>query len=362
MDGAVNRIVDLTGVRVLVTGHTGFKGSWLSYWLNILGADVYGYALKPKHQNDLFLSLKLDQVVDHMVGDIRDSKSLEDRFRNVKPDLVFHLAAQPLVRQSYKDPKETFEINISGSVNVLDAVRSTPSVKALVYVTSDKCYKNVEQNIGYIESDQLGGDDPYSASKAAAEIVFAAYRKSFFSGSDTPGLVSVRAGNVIGGGDWSDDRIIPDCIRSLQNNKAITIRNPKATRPWQHVLDPLNGYLMVASKLLNKSGQVSSSYNFGPSANDVHPVEVLVKKVITNWGSGEVIIESSANNPHEAELLQLDSSLARHELGWSPKWDFATTLSETVRWYYEISRGGDPRKLCHEQIDLFTSTQVKVSR
>ena len=362
MDGAVNRIVDLTGVRVLVTGHTGFKGSWLSYWLNILGADVYGYALKPKHQNDLFLSLKLDEVLDHMVGDIRDSKSLEDRFRNVKPDLVFHLAAQPLVRQSYKDPKETFETNISGSVNVLDAVRSTPSVKALVYVTSDKCYKNVEQNIGYIESDQLGGDDPYSASKAAAEIVFAAYRKSFFSGSDAPGLVSVRAGNVIGGGDWSDDRIIPDCIRSLQNNKAITIRNPKATRPWQHVLDPLNGYLMVASKLLNKSGQVSSSYNFGPSANDVHPVEVLVKKVITNWGSGEVIIESSANNPHEAELLQLDSSLARHELGWSPKWDFATTLSETVRWYYEISRGGDPRKLCHEQIDLFTSTQVKVSR
>ena len=362
MDGAVNRIVDLTGVRVLVTGHTGFKGSWLSYWLNILGADVYGYALKPKHQNDLFLSLKLDEVLDHMVGDIRDSKSLEDRFRNVKPDLVFHLAAQPLVRQSYKDPKETFETNISGSVNVLDAVRSTPSVKALVYVTSDKCYKNVEQNIGYIESDQLGGDDPYSASKAAAEIVFAAYRKSFFSGSDAPGLVSVRAGNVIGGGDWSDDRIIPDCIRSLQNNKAITIRNPKATRPWQHVLDPLNGYLMVASKLLNKSGQVSSSYNFGPSANDVHPVEVLVKKVITNWGSGEVIIESSANNPHEAELLQLDSSLARHELGWSPKWDFATTLSETVRWYYEISRGGDPRKLCHEQIDLFTSTEVKVSR
>lgn len=180
MDGAVNRIVDLTGVRVLVTGHTGFKGSWLSYWLNILGADVYGYALKPKHQNDLFLSLKLDEVLDHMVGDIRDSKSLEDRFRNVKPDLVFHLAAQPLVRQSYKDPKETFETNISGSVNVLDAVRSTPSVKALVYVTSDKCYKNVEQNIGYIESDQLGGDDPYSASKAAAEIVFAAYRKSFF--------------------------------------------------------------------------------------------------------------------------------------------------------------------------------------
>lgn len=362
MDGAVNRIVDLTGVRVLVTGHTGFKGSWLSYWLNILGADVYGYALKPKHQNDLFLSLKLDEVLDHMVGDIRDSKSLEDRFRNVKPDLVFHLAAQPLVRQSYKDPKETFETNISGSVNVLDAVRSTPSVKALVYVTSDKCYKNVEQNIGYIESDQLGGDDPYSASKAAAEIVFAAYRKSFFSGSDAPGLVSVRAGNVIGGGDWSDDRIIPDCIRSLQNNKAITIRNPKATRPWQHVLDPLNGYLMVASKLLNKSGQVSSSYNFGPSADDVHPVEVLVKKVITNWGGGEVIIESSANNPHEAELLQLDSSLARHELGWSPKWDFATTLSETVRWYYEISRGGDPRKLCHEQIDLFTSTEVKVSR
>ena len=358
----MNRIVDLTGVRVLVTGHTGFKGSWLSYWLHLLGAEVYGYALTPKHQNDLFLSLNLDQVVDHVVGDICDSKSLEDRFRSVKPDLVFHLAAQPLVRQSYKDPRETFETNINGSVNVLEAVRKTSSVKALVYVTSDKCYKNVEQTVGYLEKDQLGGDDPYSASKAAAEIVFAAYRKSFFSGSDAPGLVSVRAGNVIGGGDWSDDRIIPDCIRSLQNNKAITIRNPGATRPWQHVLDPLNGYLMVASKLINKSGQVSSSYNFGPSSDDVYRVEVLVNKVIANWGSGEFIVESSADNPHEAGLLQLDSSLARRELGWSPRWDFATTLSETVRWYYEISRGADPRKLCHEQIDLFTSTQVKVSR
>ena len=358
----MNGIVDLTGVRVLVTGHTGFKGSWLSYWLHLLGAEVYGYALTPKHQNDLFLSLNLDQVVDHMVGDIRDSKSLEDRFHNVKPELVFHLAAQPLVRQSYKDPRETFETNINGSVNVLEAVRKTSSVKALVYVTSDKCYKNVEQNVGYLEKDQLGGDDPYSASKAAAEIVFAAYRKSFFLGSDAPGLVSVRAGNVIGGGDWSDDRIIPDCIRSLQNNKAIKIRNPGATRPWQHVLDPLNGYLMVASKLINKSGQVSSSYNFGPSSDDVYRVEVLVNKVIANWGSGEFIVESSADNPHEAGLLQLDSSLARRELGWSPRWDFATTLSETVRWYYEISRGADPRKLCHEQIDLFTSTQVKVSR
>ena len=358
----MSEFVDLTGVRVLVTGHTGFKGSWLSYWLHLLGAEVYGFALAPKHENDLFLGLNLENVIDHVVGDIRDSQTLEKRFKTVRPDLVFHLAAQPLVRQSYKDPKETFDTNVGGSVNVLETVRKTASVRALVYVTSDKCYKNLEQNQSYVEGDQLGGVDPYSASKAAAEIVFAAYRKSFFSESNICGVVSVRAGNVIGGGDWSDDRIIPDCIRSLIAKQPITIRNPDATRPWQHVLDPLNGYLTVASKLMTKADRVSSSYNFGPSADDVYSVKHLVNEVISCWGSGEVRIDSSTENPHEAGLLQLDSSLARDELGWASKWDFKTTLNETVRWYHEVVRGGDPREICREQISLYTSTQVKVGQ
>ena len=362
MDGAVSEIVDLTGVRVLVTGHTGFKGSWLSYWLHLLGAEVFGYALDPKHENDLFLSLNLENIMNHVVGDIRDSQALEKRFETVRPDLVFHLAAQPLVRQSYKDPKETFDTNIGGSVNVLEAVRNTASVKALVYVTSDKCYKNLEQDQSYVEGDQLGGMDPYSASKAAAEIVFSAYRNSFFLETNRSGIVSVRAGNVIGGGDWSDDRIVPDCIRSLIAKKTITIRNPDATRPWQHVLDPLNGYLTVASRLMTKVDRVSSSYNFGPSADEVYSVKHLVNEVISCWGSGEVRVNSSTDNPHEAGLLQLDSSLAKRELGWASGWDFKTTLKETVRWYREVARGGDPRKICREQIELYTSTQVKVGK
>jgi len=325
------------GKRVLITGDTGFKGSWLSLWLQRHGAAVYGYALAPSGPSSHFSLLKLDSLVQHETGDIRDSGHLQKYFSAVQPDCVFHLAAQALVRRSYRDPKETFDTNVGGSINVLECVRNTPSVRTLVFITSDKCYLNQEIERGYTEEDPLGGHDPYSASKAAAEMAFAAYNESFFKKRGDFGAVSVRAGNVIGGGDWSEDRIIPDCVRALSNNESIVLRRPQATRPWQHVLEPLSGYVTIGARLLNDPKSVTGPWNFGPPETAVHSVEDVARECVKVWGSGDVRIETDENAVHEATLLQLNCSKARRELDWSPRWDFTRTIFETISWYQETA-------------------------
>ena len=315
-----NLVQTFRGKRVLLTGDTGFKGSWLAMLLHRLGAQVFGYALPPQQAEDHFNLLELDKIITHVNGDIRDHHNVMKVFREVEPEFLFHLAAQPLVRLSYEEPKVTFDTNVGGSVNILEAVRQTVSLRSVIYVTTDKCYKNKEWIWGYRENDELGGRDPYSASKAAAELVFSSYLESFFASRGTLGAASVRAGNVIGGGDWAKDRIVPDCIRALQCNEAIVVRNPAATRPWQHVLEPLHGYLMLAEKLYYEPRVYSGAWNFGPRGESVQTVQSLVEKLIPLWGEGEVRFERSENKVHEANLLQLNCDKAHKLLQWIPKW------------------------------------------
>lgn len=325
--------------RVLVIGDTGFKGSWLCLWLHELGADIVGYALPPERKDDHFNAIHLNTKIHHIDGDIRNYKKLKEVFENFQPDFVFHLAAQALVRVSYREPKDTFDINVAGSVNVLEIVKNIDSVRSLIYVTSDKCYKNKEWIWGYRENDELGGRDPYSASKAAAEIVFYAYRNSFFSERKNLGSASVRAGNVIGGGDWAEDRIVPDCIKALNKNIPLEIRNPEATRPWQHVLEPLFGYLLLAVRLYKNPKEYSGSWNFGPGHKSFNTVYKLVKKIIHYWGSGEININSKTDHIYEAGLLHLNCDKAYNKLGWSTKWDFDRTVFEAISWYKEAKNG-----------------------
>lgn len=341
------------GKRVLVTGDTGFKGSWLTYWLKVLGADVVGYALPPESHQRLFNDLKLPHMIHHVDGDIRDEQQLSKLFSAFKPEMVFHLAAQPLVRYSYDEPKETFEVNVQGSVNLLECVRSCQSVKSLIYVTTDKCYRNKEWVWGYRETDRLGGHDPYSASKAAAEIVFSSYCTSFFTHLNTLGAASVRAGNVIGGGDWSVDRIIPDAIRALQQNESIQIRNPAAVRPWQHVLEPLSGYLLLAARLLIEPKRYTGSWNFGPAPESIVTVENLIKQVISVWGAGQYRNMVLKNAPHEAGLLMLNCDKAYHQLNWKPAWDFKSAIAKTVTWYKRAFEGAACGQLTSEQISQY---------
>jgi CDP-glucose 4,6-dehydratase len=350
MANLVDALVTYAGKRVLITGDTGFKGSWLSLWLHQHGALVHGYALPPDRPNSHYLSLNLDTHIQHENGDIRDREHLLKYFGEVQPDCVFHLAAQALVRRSYREPKETFDTNIGGSINVLECVRLTPSVQALVYITSDKCYRNREINIGYTEDDQLGGHDPYSASKAGAEIVFAAYHESFFMSRSNFGAASARAGNVIGGGDWSEDRIIPDCIRALQENKPIVLRHPDATRPWQHVLEPLSGYITLGARLMQDPSSAIGSWNFGPPESAVHSVEDVARECISVWGSGTVSVEPEDDQLHEARLLKLNCSKAREFLQWSPRWNFATTINETISWYRATYDGKSARSVSSLQL------------
>lgn len=337
------------GKRVLVTGDTGFKGSWLCLWLNELGAEVAGYALPPKYDDDHFNLLRLNRLIRHTNADVRDYAKLASVMQKFKPEFVFHLAAQALVRVSYDEPKSTFDTNVGGSVNVLEAVRNTPSVRSLVYITSDKCYRNNEWVWGYREHDTLGGRDPYSASKAAAEIVFDAYRQSYFA-PRVLGAASVRAGNVIGGGDWSEDRIVPDCLRALRARQPIVLRNPDATRPWQHVLEPLGGYLMLAARLYKEPRQFSGAWNFGPASDAAHTVGELAQRIVQTWGSGKITVRRPRNAPHEASLLHLNCDKARFELGWKAAWNFEKTVDETVRWYRDVMGGADVRALGRDQI------------
>jgi CDP-glucose 4,6-dehydratase len=341
------------GKKVLVTGDTGFKGSWLSLWLAELGAEVTGYALPPERENDHFRLLKLDKTIHHMDADVRDGDKVISAFSQVKPEFVFHLAAQPLVRLSYQEPKRTFDTNVGGTVNILEAARLTPSVRSLVTITSDKCYRNKEWVWGYRENDELGGHDPYSASKAAAEVVFSGYLSSFFQNREDIGVASARAGNVIGGGDWSTDRIVPDSVKALMDNKPILVRNPKATRPWQHVLEPLSGYLTLALKLAEKPLSFNSSWNFGPGNDSMKTVDELVKGLIKEWGLGMVEYLQEKKPVHEAGLLFLNCDKSRNQLGWKPAWDFDETVHETAFWYKQYKEGADIRQTSLAQIKKY---------
>ena len=337
--------------KVFITGHTGFKGTWLTSILIDLGADIMGYSLEPK-ENSHFNLMGLDKKIKHIIGDIRNSEKLMKSMKSFKPDYVFHLAAQALVKKSYDDPVETYDVNIMGSVNLLEAVKECVSVKSLVYITSDKCYENVEWEWGYRENDRLGGFDPYSSSKAAAELVFSAYSRSFFNSNKKLGAASVRAGNVIGGGDYSDNRIIPDCIRAINSGKPIVLRNPNATRPWQHVLEPLSGYLLLGSNLYSNAEKYNGSWNFGPSSFDTKTVEQVSKTVIEYFKKGEIIIQNNVDY-HEAQLLQLNCDKANNILGWFPRWNVDETLTETVKWYKEVINGGDPYEITMNQIKKY---------
>ena len=341
------------GKRVMITGHTGFKGTWLSFLLKELGSEVLGYALPPESDSSHFLLLGLQEKINHLEGDICNSNDLKNAIQSFKPEIVFHLAAQALVKKSYSDPVQTFNVNVMGSTNLLDAVRQCGSVRSLVYVTSDKCYENAEWVWGYRENDRLGGYDPYSASKAAAEIVFSAYSRSFFTSRPTLGAASVRAGNVIGGGDWAMDRIVPDCIRAIEKGLPIRLRNPTATRPWQHVLEPLSGYLLLATKLYQNPEDYASTWNFGPSTSDVRTVKDVANSIIQTMGRGKIEVLGSQNEHHEAKLLQLNCEKANQTLGWYPRWDVEKTLSATADWYKSVMAGKNVESVTRGQIHDF---------
>lgn len=342
--------------KVLITGHTGFKGSWLSIWLKMLEAEVIGYALEPYTDRDNFVVTGLKEKITHIIGDVRDYKKLKTVFAKYKPEFVFHLAAQPLVIESYKNPRETYETNVLGTVNVLEASRQTDSVKVIINVTSDKCYDNKEWVWGYRENEPMGGYDPYSSSKGCSELVTAAYRNSFFNPElfkeHSKSLSSVRSGNVIGGGDWRKDRIIPDCIRALEKGEPIEIRNPNAIRPWQHVLEPLGGYLLLGAKMYEEPRKFCGAWNFGPYYEAILSVGDIVNLLLAEWGKGRWIDISNESEPYEAKFLSLDMSKVRAFLNWQPKWNIARCIEKTVEWYRNINKD-DVYNICVKQIQEY---------
>lgn len=338
------------GKKVFITGHTGFKGSWLTTLLIELGANIRGFSLEMHTSPSHFELLEISNEIDHVIGNINDLESLETALVEFQPDIVFHLAAEAIVKDSYHNPVNTFKTNIIGSVNLLEAVRKCQSVKSLVYITSDKCYENSEWIWGYRENDQLGGHDPYSASKGASELVFSAYCRSFFSLRENFGAASTRAGNVIGGGDWASSRIIPDCIRAIDSNLPIKLRNPQATRPWQHVLEPINGYIMLGSLLNTDSNTYSGSWNFGPSTSEVLTVKAVANNIIKLIGRGSIEITKNQTHQHEANLLQLNCDKAKQILKWFPRWSAIETISATAEWYKVYLERGDIKSITKKQI------------
>jgi len=349
--------------KVFLTGHTGFKGSWLSLWLLSMGAEVCGYALEPSTTPNLYNALGLDAHLQSVIADVRNLDALESAMRAFQPEVVIHMAAQPLVRYSYENPVETYEVNVLGTVHLLEAVRRTPSVRAVVCVTSDKCYENREWPWPYREDEAMGGHDPYSSSKGCAELVTAAYRRSFFhadSSAAHTAIASARAGNVIGGGDWASDRLVPDIIRAFTASEPVIVRNPDAVRPWQHVLEPLAGYLTLAEHLFREGAKFEGGWNFGPSDDDAQPVCHLVSEMSRLWGSGASWQIVSQENVHEAHLLRLDSSKARAALHWRPRWTLDQALANTVNWYREFYQNPRPaaaatREFTLRQIEAYIS-------
>jgi len=337
------------GRKVLVTGHTGFKGSWLCIWLRELGAEVTGYALDPRTTRDNFVLTGLSDKIRDVRGDIRDLDGLLRIFREEKPEIVFHLAAQALVFESYGNPLETLHTNVLGTAHVLEAIRQTPSVQTGIMITSDKCYENREVIWGYREEDPMGGHDPYSASKGSAELVIHSYQQSYFKNSGQS-IASVRAGNVIGGGDWSGYRLIPDVVRALESNKVVELRNPRATRPWQHVLQPLEGYLQLAAKMMDHPGEFAESWNFGPFPHEVEPVQSVVDKMIRHFGKGQWRDVSENQSLHEANLLTLDITKALSRLGWKPLLSLDDIVHLTAGWYKNYRNHIDMYEFCKDQI------------
>jgi len=346
------------GRRVLVTGHTGFKGGWLVHWLHGLGAQVSGIGLDPDTAPDLFtVSRVADRLRADVRLDIRDGKALGEAVAALRPEIVFHLAAQPIVLASYDDPVGTFATNVMGTVHLLDAVRRTPSVKACVVVTSDKCYENREWDWGYRENDPMGGHDPYSASKGASELVVSSYQRSFFKGDGTAWVASCRAGNVIGGGDWAANRLVPDAMRALARGEALVVRNPGSIRPWQHVLEPLAGYLEIAAGLWADGARHAESWNFGPEPENARTAADLSDAIVATWGHGARWIDRGVPGaPHEAKFLRLACEKARSRLAWRPRWGFERTVAETVRWYERFHAGDDGQALCDAQIAAYVAT------
>ena len=350
--------------RVLITGDTGFKGSWLSIWLNLLGATVYGYALPAKTDKDNYVVCDLGNIINHRDGDIRDQTALAAFFQEVKPDFAFHLAAQPLVIESFDDPHYTFETNLMGTVNFFEAVRNTESVRAAVNITSDKCYQNNEWVWGYRESDPMGGKDPYSASKGGSEIISSAYLNSFFSEAGTTNVATARAGNVIGGGDWAADRIVPDFFRAIETDQTLSLRNPGSTRPWQHVLEPLSGYLSLATYLSDHGKTFSGGWNFGPQGDMSKSVRELVEEMILYSGKGQFSEAQAQEKFHEAGLLNLDISKSMSGLSWTPALNFANTVRMTVAGY-SIDEGNDVHEKriaqIHEYVSIAQAKNIKWS-
>lgn len=345
------------GKKILITGHTGFKGSWLSLWLKELGAEVIGYSLEPNTKPSLFRIVGLEKNIIHTTGDIRDEDHLKKIFKKYNPEIVFHLAAQPLVRRSYKEPKLTYETNIIGTVNLLEAVRHTDSVKVLVNATTDKCYENKECNYSYKETDPMGGYDPYSSSKGAAELIISAYRNSFLNNK---AIASARAGNVIGGGDWSEDRLIPDCVRSLVKKEKIIIRNPESIRPWQYMLEPLSGYLWLGCLMWQNPQQYSEGWNFGPEKDGNLSVEEIVKKTIEIWQTGIYEIQRD-DLIHEAKLLMLDINKAKTRLNWKPVYGVMEAIENTVNWYKYYYNNNSIEDYSINEIKKYTSKAMELN-
>ena len=344
--------------KVLITGHTGFKGSWLTLWLHKIGANIQGYSKDIPTQPSLFEELKLEEKISHFIGDILDYNSLSEVFNNFEPDFVFHLAAQPIVSESIKNPIDTFKTNIIGSANVLECIRNSDSIKSAVMITSDKCYENVEWEYGYREIDSLGGKDPYSASKAAAEIIFSSYFRSFLKEKNI-GICTARAGNVIGGGDWAKDRIVPDTIKSWSSNLPVDLRNPLSTRPWQHVLEPLSGYLLLGHYLLHNKSNNGSSFNFGPSSEVIKSVEDLIDEMSNFWNDAQKNVTENSENYNESSLLKLNCDKALKEIQWKPTLSFEETAEFTIKWYLENNKDNNNIiKFTNEQIDQYQKLMI----
>ena len=343
------------GKKVLITGHTGFKGAWLSLWLQDLGAKVIGISLDSPTTPSLYEQANVAKGMISLRQDIRDGEAIKKLFQQHKPEIVFHLAAQPLVRYSYREPVETYETNVMGTLHILEGIRSIDSVRSAVMITTDKCYQNKEWVWGYRETDALGGHDPYSSSKGAAELLISSYRNSYFPqdkySEHKTAIASARAGNVIGGGDWAEDRLIPDIIKAFKNNEKVIIRNPKSTRPWQHVLEPLSGYLKLAEQLEKNGDQYAEAWNFGPAEIDARPVQWIVEKMAKLWGENANWINDKSEHPHEANYLKLDCSKAHMKLNWYPRWDLSETLLRIVEWHKLKDAHNNYRKLCLTQIN-----------